>query len=59
MRATLVRMKPHQSVTISFRERSCNSIRNCASTLALDYPGRKYSVSVDRTAATCIVTRTA
>lgn len=52
-------MKPNQSVKISFVERSWNSVRNCASTLALDYPGRKYSVSVDRSAAACIVTRTA
>lgn len=56
MRATLVQMKPGQEVTIPIRVRNSNSVRNCASTLGTDL-GRKYSVSVDREARTCKVTR--
>lgn len=59
MRATLVQMKPGDSLRIPLRVRSWNSIRNCASTLGVTYPGRKYSVAVDRTDNSCKVTRTA
>ena len=52
-------MKPGDSLRIPLRVRSWNSIRNCASTLGVTYPGRKYSVAVDRTDNSCKVTRTA
>ena len=57
MRATLVQMKPGEVVTIPAKMRGYNSVRNCASTLGADYPGRKYSVSVDRKSLVCRVTR--
>ena len=59
MRATLVQMKPGESLTIPMRVRGWNSVRNCASLLGVEYPGRRYSVSVDRQANNCKVTRTA
>lgn len=56
MRATLAKMRPGEAVNIPLRLRSYNSVRNCASLLGSDL-GRKYSVSVDRAAAQCKVTR--
>lgn len=57
MRATLVQMKPAEVVTIPLKVRGYNSVRNCASLLGSAYPGRKYSVSLDRSAGCCKVTR--
>ena len=57
MRATLVQMKPGDSLRIPLRVRSWNSIRNCACLLGAAYPGRKYSVNIDRQANNCKVTR--
>ena len=57
MRATMVQMKPGEVITIPHRVRGYNSVRNCASTLGAEYPGRKYSVSLDRQALVCKVTR--
>lgn len=57
MRATLVQMKAGESIHIPTRVRGYNSVRNCASLLGVEYPGRKYSVSVDRQANSCKVTR--
>ena len=59
MRATLVQMKPGECLTIPLQVRGWNSVRACASILGVDFPGRKYSVSVDREAQNCKVTRTA
>ena len=59
MRATLVQMKAGESITIPMRMRGYNSIRNCACLLGAEYPGRKYSVNIDRQANHCKVTRTA
>lgn len=57
MRATLVQMKAGESIHIPTRVRGYNSVRNCASLLGVEYPGRKYSVSVNREANSCKVTR--
>lgn len=57
MRATLVQMKPGEIVTIPLRVRGWNSVRNCASSLGITYPDRKYSVKLDREAQACKVTR--
>ena len=57
MRATLVQMKAGESIHIPTRVRGYNSVRNCASLLGVEYPGRKYSVSVDRQANSYKVTR--
>ena len=59
MRATLVQMKPGESVLIPWKVRGWNSVRNCASALGISYPGRKYSVSVNRGQESCQVTRLA
>lgn len=56
MRATMAQMKKGEVITIPLRIRGYNSIRNCASLLGSDM-GRKYSVSIDRAAAHCKVTR--
>lgn len=56
MRATLASMEPGEVVTIPMRLRTYNAVRNCACLLGYDL-GRKYSVSVDRAAAHCKVTR--
>ena len=58
MRATLVQMAPGESILIPLTLRTSNSVRNCASVLALDM-GRKYTVSVDRIEGNCKVTRVA
>ena len=58
MRATMAQMKAGESIVIPMRIRGYNSVRNCASLLGSDL-GRKYSVSVDRVAHECKVTRTA
>jgi len=57
MRATLIRMGTGEMVEISTRTRSWAGIRNCASLLGVDFPGRKYTVSLDRVAGVCKVTR--
>lgn len=59
MRATMVQMKPGDVITIPMKVRCWNSIRNCASTLGVSYPGRKYSVAINREADNCKVTRVA
>lgn len=57
MRATLVQMRAGESITIPMKVRGYNSIRNCACLLGATYPGRKYSVNIDRQANNCKVTR--
>lgn len=57
MRATLVQMRAGESITIPMKVRGYNSIRNCACLLGAEYPGRKYSVNIDRQASNCKVTR--
>lgn len=57
MRATLAGMKPGEVVTIPMEMRGYNYLRNCASLLGVAYPGRKYSVSVDREKQQSKVTR--
>ena len=57
MRATLVQMKPGEAVEIPLKSFAHNSIRNCACALGVTYPGRKYSVSLNREAQNCKVTR--
>lgn len=59
MRATLVEMERGESLLISLDERAYNSIRSCAAGLPNSYPGRKYSVNLDRDARACKVTRLA
>ena len=57
MRATLVQMEEGASLNIPLAERAYNSIRSCAAMLGVAYPGRKYSVSLDRASQSCKVTR--
>lgn len=56
VRATLKEMQAGEEVKIPFRLSRYNSVRNCASLLGQDM-GRRYSVSVDRTAEQTKVTR--
>lgn len=56
MSATLRQMRPGGVVEIPLKLRTYNYIRNCASTLGTQL-GRKYSVALDREAASCKVTR--
>lgn len=58
MRATIVAMDKDDVITISLSERGYNSIRNCASNVGV-MMARKYSVSLNREANECKVTRTA
>lgn len=56
-RATLVQMKAGTSVLIPWKVCGYNSVRSCAATLSVTYPGRKYSVKLDRGSESCQVTR--
>lgn len=57
MRATMVEMEPGSVEMFSLKERRYESIRSCACKLSLDYPGRRYSVSLVRAEDSCKVTR--
>lgn len=56
MRATLMAMEPGECIAFSLQSWGYNSIRNCASNVAVSN-ARKYSVHLDRKANECKVTR--
>lgn len=57
MRATLAAMNPGEMVEIPASFRGYTYVRNCACLLGTDYPGRKYSVHMDRERKSYQVTR--
>lgn len=52
-------LKPGATLTVAAGEVKGSLLRNYASVAASDFPGRKYSVHLDRIANTYTVTRTA
>lgn len=58
MRGTFAEMQPGETVKISLGLRAYSYIRSCASLLGLEMD-RKYTVTVDRAAKVCNVTRVA
>ena len=52
-------LTPGATLTVSAGQVKGSLLRNYASVAASDYPGRKYSVHLDRTNNTYTVTRTA
>ena len=57
LRASLVQMKAGEVLRFPLEGRSPIAVRNCASLLGLNYPGRKYSVSIHRETLQCSITR--
>ena len=58
MRGAVRALELGQSIDVSMEDRTPNSIRNCASIVALQY-NRRFTVNANREARTCTITRTA
>lgn len=57
LRATMVQMNPGETLHFHLGDRSPIAVRNCASLLGVYYPGRKYSVSIERKSQLCKIVR--